>query len=242
MTGSFNNPNQLGYYALITTTILIYLTQKIEVKSVWFILSIISTTLLIFASLSSTAIAAYFLLIMIFIFSRIDNLKLKRNFILFFIVTVILILYLKSQTSFFENSKMVAGLSTRLNTVSAKTERIVTERGYNRIVDHPEYWIFGAGEGEYQKRFGVASEFHSLLGNIQVSYGLIGTILFIRVLWLSVKRNILNKTILFAPIFIYGITHNSVRSGLFWILLGLFAVDQHEESNSKKIENYKKKE
>lgn len=231
MTGSFNNPNQLGYYALITTTILIYLTQKIEIESVWFILSIISTTLLVSASLSSTAIGAYLFLIMIFIFSKIDNLKLKRNFVLSFIIIIILILYLKNYTSFFENSQMIAGLNARLKTVSGKTDRLVTERGYNRIIDYPEYWIFGAGEGKYLKRFGIASEFHSLFGNIQVSYGLIGTILFSRVLWLSFKQNFLNKIIVFVPILIYGVTHNSIRSGLFWILLGLFAVDQNKETN-----------
>lgn len=225
MIGNFNNPNQLAYYALLTSSILLYLVPKVNAKPIWFILAMTSTTLLIISSLSSTAILAYIILITFFSLSKTENKKLKKKFIIILGIMIIFIYFVKNHTTFFENSKMVIGLKTRFNTLERKTANIVTERGYNRITKYPKYWIFGAGEGAYRLRFGSRLEFHSLFGNIQVSYGLVGSLLFLKILYDTVRKEISKKMCVLLPIFIYGVTHNGVRSGLFWILLSLLSID-----------------
>lgn len=221
MVGSFNNPNQLGYYALLTTSILIILSKKLEIKPLWFILTYFSNAALIIASLSSSTLAAYLFLTVIFIFTKIKNKKIKKRFVLTLVLIFILIFIIKQRTDFFETSLMIEGLKTRSTTIESKTSGIVEDRGYNRIIEYPEYWMFGAGEGAYIQRFGKSMEFHSLLGNIQVSYGIIGLVLFIRLLYLTIKKEFLNKWYILTTVMFYGITHNGIRSGLLWILLSL---------------------
>lgn len=101
------------------------------------------------------------------------------------------------------------------------TENLITDRGYYRITEYPEYWILGAGEGAYLERFGRIMEFHSTLGNIQVSYGIIGLILFLKFLYLALKNNKFRDWYILFCILIYGITHNGIRNSLFWIFLAL---------------------
>src|SRR5699024_5619884 len=122
---------------------------------------------------------------------------------------------------FLENSLMIEGLQTRSRTVESKTSGIVTERGYNRLIEYPEYWFFGAGEGAYLQRFGINMEFHSWLGNSQVSYGIIGVLLFLKLLYLSIKKNNFHELYILVSVLVYGITHNEIRNSLLWILLSI---------------------
>lgn len=221
MTGSFNNPNQLGYYALLTTSILIVLSNRLKIKPFWFLITYFSNTLLILASLSSTTIISFIILTIFFTFFKMKNKNLKRKFVLFLLIILIVIFIMYTQTNFFEKSLMMEGLQIRSRTLENKTSGIITERGYNRISEYPEYWIFGAGEGAYFKKFGINMEFHSILGNIQVSYGIIGLILFLRLLYISIKKNNFNELYILISVLIYGITHNGIRNSLLWILLSI---------------------
>lgn len=226
MIGSFNNPNQLGYYALLCTSILIVASNKLEVKPFWFIITYFSNALLIIASLSSATIISYMILTLFFVLSKIKNKQLKRNFIVCLMIILIGLLIINNKTNFFEKSLMIKGLQTRSATVESKTSGIVTQRGYDRLIKYPEYWIFGAGEGAYLQRFGIHMEFHSLLGNIQVSYGIIGLLLFLRLLFLSAKKNGFRDWYILLSILVYGITHNGVRNSLLWVLLSLMLIEE----------------
>lgn len=219
MVGSFNNPNQLGYYSLLTISILIVLSNQIEVNSYWFIVIYVSNILLTVASLSSTTIFSYLLVTVLYLLVRDNNKKIKKNMIITLIIIGLILIVIKVRTDYFETSLMIEGLRTRSRTIESKTTNIVTQRGYDRIISYPEYWLFGAGEGGYLERFGVHMEFHSLLGNIQVSYGIIGSFLFINLLRISIKSNYLKNLSILIPVLFYGITHNGIRSGLFWVLL-----------------------
>lgn len=221
MTLSFNNPNQLGYYALLTSSILIFLSDKVEIKGLWFLIALISNLLLIIASLSSTAIVSYMGLMLLYIFSKTENKKIKRKTIFFLIILLLAIFVIHKVTDVFKNHKAIYGLRTRASTVERKTENLITDRGYYRITEYPEYWILGAGEGAYLERFGRIMEFHSTLGNIQVSYGIIGLILFLKFLYLALKNNKFRDWYILFCILIYGITHNGIRNSLFWIFLAL---------------------
>src|SRR5699024_4589074 len=136
MVGSFNNPNQLGYYALLTTSILMVLSKKHNVKGLWFFLAVGFNLLLIVASLSSTAIISYILLIFLFIKSRIENKRFKINIILYFIIGIITFLLLYKTTNKFSDSMMVKGLQNRVLTVEQKTAGVIQQRGYNRITEY----------------------------------------------------------------------------------------------------------
>ncbi|MDR0138856.1 hypothetical protein RFW18_13960 [Metabacillus idriensis] len=222
MTAGFNNPNQLGYYALLVASLLIFTSRK-TVKSELVVLGIISSLTLAAVSLSKAAIISISGFIIISLFTKNENKIFKRNFIIYFILIAIVTGYIYQTTTFIQNNQLVLSVQNRINSIGNDSDDSLEGRGYYRITEFPEYWIFGAGEGGY-KRFGpLGNEFHSTLGNIQVSYGIIGVFLFLRFVFLALKNDNFRSWYIITFILIFGVTHNGIRNTVFWILLALIA-------------------
>ncbi|MDZ7736197.1 MAG: hypothetical protein U5P41_08920 [Gammaproteobacteria bacterium] len=105
-------------------------------------------------------------------------------------------------------------------------------RGYTRIIEHPGYLLFGAGEGAYH-RFLPKYEFHSSLGTVLFCYGLPGTIAFTAMLWAIIRRRLLPGAILLMPALVYGLAHQGLRFTMFWVMLACIAVAIHLKSQHK---------
>lgn len=224
MTGGFNNPNQLGYYSLLVMSILMFLSNRINVKVKWFILAIFSSLLLLFASLSKAAILSSVGLIFFFILSKNNNKKFKRRIISICVLIVLVFTYVYQTTDIIQENQLLQSVKNRISSIGKDNDDSPEGRGYDRITEFPEYWIFGSGEGEF-RRFGKEMEFHSTLGNILVSYGVIGLILFLRILYLSLRNDGLRSWYIIVFIMIYGLTHNGIRNSMLWILLSLILLD-----------------
>ena len=110
----------------------------------------------------------------------------------------------------------------RMETVQASTtEDYLTDRGMDRIYEHPEYLVAGAGEGYYLRFHHNKLEIHSSAANLVFSYGLMGTILFLIFLrWLSVAAGT-RLTLLMIPSLSYSLFHQGMRARPFWILLAI---------------------
>ncbi len=109
-------------------------------------------------------------------------------------------------------------------------------RGYFRIIDFPQYLLFGSGQGMYERFTNSevnAYEIHSSILGVLFYYGLPGLALFL----LGVYKVFKNKiNILFLlPLFVYGLFTFGLRSPYFFIVLGFVAlVPNLFDSNSKK--------
>lgn len=108
-------------------------------------------------------------------------------------------------------------------------------RGYLRLIDYPEYLIFGAGQGmneRFSNGYGFNYEIHSSLLGVWFYYGLAGIILFLLAIWKLFK----NKTniILLAPVFVYGLFTYGLRSPYFWLILGFIALSPNIFNKDKK--------
>lgn len=226
----FNNPNQLGYYALLCLSISIFISNTLNVKVKWFIFVLISCELLIFASLSSSAIISSLSLLFFYSLAKSNNKKLKIITVTIIIIIIMITTIFFMTSNILINNTIVKGLGNRAQGLVGKVSRFSTERGYYRITKYPKYWIFGAGEGEYLKRFGTRLEFHSTLGNIQVSYGIMGSFLFLLFLYFALKNSGSGFWYIIFSILMYGLTHNGIRNGLFWILLALINVVIHDST------------
>ena len=108
-------------------------------------------------------------------------------------------------------------------------------RGYLRLIDYPQYLIFGAGQG-MDERFGdldgFTYEIHSSLFGLWFYYGLTGIILFVVAIYklFNNKANI----ILLAPVFVYGLFTYGLRSPYFWLILGFVALSPNILNKNKK--------
>ena len=84
---------------------------------------------------------------------------------------------------------------------------------------------FGAGEGGFERLTQIADkqtkEFHSTLGTILMSYGLVGLAFFGLLLLVIFGRAPLASIAYLGPVMLYSITHVGVRFSEFWIFLAL---------------------
>jgi hypothetical protein len=100
-------------------------------------------------------------------------------------------------------------------------EDYLTDRGVDRILEHPEYLIFGAGEGYHLRFHHQKLEIHSSAATLIFSYGLFGTVLFLVFLrWLAQSAGTRLSLLLF-PALSYSLFHQGMRARPFWIALAV---------------------
>lgn len=204
----FNNPNQLGYFSLLAATIFLIADKVVRFAS-WLRATVLSAaTILAALSLSKAAIAALGVLIVISLFRR--PLTVLSLCGVALVVTPLVV----SKTDIGDR------LTARFESVGEQSDDSFGGRGYDRIVEHPELLILGAGEGAVD-RFDLDfdGELHSSVGTVLFSYGLVGLALFtglIVVIWRSAGTAL---TLYLLPVFAYGFTHQGIRFSLFWTTL-----------------------
>jgi hypothetical protein len=108
-------------------------------------------------------------------------------------------------------------------------------RGYLRLMDYPQYLIFGAGQG-MDERFGELNgftyEIHSSLFGLWFYYGLTGIVLFLIAIYKLFKNKV--NLIFLAPVFVYGLFTYGLRSPYFWLILGFVALSPNILNRDKK--------
>ena len=216
-TVTFNNPNQLGYWALLVLTLILLLfkliNDRIRFKNLIILLSITMSFYLTMISLSKAAIVSIFLLILFFTFKR-----LKVLLPIFFIFYFVFYLVEAKEDNF------IGKYLSRINTIGKASDDSLKGRNYDRIWKYPEYLLLGAGEGAIEERFNQDNEIHSTFGTIIFSYGLVGFLLFSIFLYKCYIKDRSAFVVLILPITAYGLSHMGLRAKLFWITLGLFVL------------------
>lgn len=231
----FNNPNQLAYYALLCLAYLFIIERNIKVRTPVFMSAILGSVFLIITTASLGAVSGA---IVLYVFYIITSKKKGLLGLINWLTVVIssIVFYIILSNNPFENNKfeILDVVIKRLQTSNLYGEGFILERAYDRILHHPEYWLFGAGEGVYERFNSLAShEIHSTLGNIFFSYGFIGFLLFITLLLIIFLKN---KWIYAYPIIgimIYGLTHNGIRQSMMWIMFAMLLIVTSEVDKCK---------
>jgi hypothetical protein len=96
----------------------------------------------------------------------------------------------------------------------------LSTRGYDRIVNHPEYVLLGAGEGAYGRFRSdlYGTELHSSFGSLLFCYGLVGVACFTCALVFLGRRDFWVALYL-VPAFVHGSAHQGLRFAFFWAVL-----------------------
>ncbi len=240
----FNNPNQLGYFAIAVINIyfilgvnqpqnikrdMIDIVQNIMVYSFAFILLLFSSSK---ASLVSYVIIVMFILY-IELIQRFSYWKLFISSLITLVLVAFIFINMQTIIKFSENTE----LFNRTANVGTESDDSLAGRGYDRIIQYQEYTILGAGEGDFE-RFPLShhkGELHSTIANIFFSYGLVGFFIFILIFTNSKQFYIRRILFYMSPILIYGLSHNGIRSPLFWIALALSLVYSKKENNNVQI-------
>ncbi|HTE53098.1 MAG TPA: hypothetical protein VK698_19730 [Kofleriaceae bacterium] len=208
----FNNPNQLGYYAVLSASILCLGRRQLGLRTLPATIGLMCSSYLALLSASKAALGAVAILVVVGLLSN-------PRFIIMSLIAFSLLLV--------SSDRLTDAITKARNRIDTdESAGFFEERGYDRILGNKEYWFFGAGEGGY-RRFKEttiigAHELHSSAGTIFFCYGIIGTILFVLFSWRVVQGSRFRYILILLPASAYGLTHQGLRFTLLWVLLAMF--------------------
>lgn len=244
--GFFNNPNQLGYFAVLAFSFIILCEEQIS-KGLFYGMLVLATWETI-ASGSKAAVIALFVMYALYVFYANRQHSARRligQMLLVLVLGLGLYVLLYSDFSVITGNHTVAFVRRRLLRMSQENDSALgSGRGYDRIRELGVHVLWGVGEGAYD-RFTVmqGKESHSSYVTLLVSYGLIGAVgyfvFFLQCVWHRGQR--MKNLFLISGVLLYGVTHNGLRNTLLWMLLAVLLLEgveqpQQQVSNQGRFE------
>lgn len=232
--GTFNNPNQLGYFSVCIFSIAFLLNLDKKISKWNFILLISVSLFLSIASLSKSAMLSI-AMPLFFIGFYLSSGRSKRVIGLLFVICIAFLFWYFYTSGTLDQFKFF----DRLLSIGSQSDDSLEERGYGAIFEASVFELF-FGFGYWDVVRIVGHEVHSTIFSFLAGYGLIGASLFIVFNFIWVKyiwqaysfKGLL--VVAFPPLF-YGIAHNGSRFTIFWILLALsFSICQRNNVHLKK--------
>jgi len=219
----FQNPNQLGYFSLLSAGILTIGVRQRALTPMVFIGGLICCLWLAQLSLSKAAMASIVVLL------AYGGLRTAKSIAWSAVAVAAVIGFgvLDDRIELFE---------TRFSTVGEQSDDSIAGRGYDRIWLHPQMNILGGGEGGMWRwdSFLDTGEMHSSWGTILFSYGIPGSIAMLVFLSRLSFRLGLVSLVPITTVFLYGLTHMGLRFVPMWILFGLVAGISAREMRMKR--------
>ena len=212
---AFNSPNQLGYYVLLSACLFAMAQRPLGITRLKGALGITCCAYLAMLSGSRASVAGILMLLVVLLFSN------PRTIILVSLAAVGAVSLggpvahaIEVSQKRYENGK-----DARLS--------FSEERGYDRVINNPEFLATGAGEGGYERFVGVGQErreVHSSFGTIVFGYGIVGVLLFLAFSLRVIRGSPLRMGMMLVPALVYTVAHQGLRFTMFWVVLAAFVV------------------
>lgn len=211
----FNNPNQLGYYALLCACLFAMTQRPLEIPRLWSGIGVTCCAYLAVLSASRASLAGILVLLLVLVFSN------PRTIIIGSLVGIAMISLGGPLSNAIDESAL------RATTERDPKMSFAEERGYDRLWEYPQHLIIGAGEGDFERfaREGERPrELHSSFGAILFGYGVIGVGLFVVFFVRVLKGAETREMLMIVPAMIYTVAHQGLRFTMFWVVLSVFVV------------------
>ena len=239
--GTFTDPNQFGFYIFIVL-LFAYLTKHEKADTYLFP---ITSVMGIFLVIQSKSLAAFLGLAVLYTLAllRFISEKFRVNKVILCVMLILTttgVVYYFIPTSDFRIEDVEYNTVNRIrykiyNVIYADgIKDILRERAAEKIINYPEYFIYGAGEGNYERYYPEpVNEIHSSFINLFFSYGLIPFAILMG--WFKKRLKGLNAVSLvcFITILIESMFLVNYRQALFWVLwITLFYLNEPNQNTS----------
>jgi len=211
----FNQPNQLGYYALLSACLFAMMQRPLNISRLKASIGVTCCAYLAVLSASRAALAGIVVLLAILLFASPKTI----------IIGSLAAIGLTSLGGPITHAINAAG--HRATHQRDPNGSFAIERGYDRIWKYPEYLPLGAGEGDYGRFAEIGEnprEIHSSLGTVFFSYGIVGVFLFLAFLLRVFKGAGLRLSLMLIPPLMFTVAHQGLRSSMLWVVLAVFVV------------------
>jgi hypothetical protein len=206
----FNNPNQLGYWALLSGSIFFLCRTQVRISPV--IEGLFSLGILYLAALSLSKAA---IVSMVPLLGLAFSDKPRRVLGLIALGTALVLIL--NQTPLLER------VQQRVENIGEQSDDSFVSRGYDRIWRYPQYVVVGSGEGAFDRFDWERSELHSSVGTVLFSYGVVGLAFFASVVWGIYRASGFYAVCFLVPAFAFGLAHQGLRASPLWILFAVAA-------------------
>ena len=207
----FNNPNQLGYYALLSAAIVAFTYQRARLPLMLAGAALAIATLFAASSLSKAALIGTAVM---------AGVAAIRKPVLVAVTATVLLVGMNLR----DPSELVDRVTFRMQDMGSQEDDTLEGRGYSRIEMHPQYLVLGAGEVGHDRHGDFGGELHSSWATVLFSYGVAGTAILLVFFWHALRFLRPLDWLFPLPIFWYGVTHQGLRFRLFWVFIGLVCV------------------
>ena len=237
--GTFTDPNQFGFYIFIVL-LFAYLTKHEKMDTYLFP---ITSIMGIFLVIQSKSLAAFLGLAVLYTLAllRFISEKFRVNKVILCVMLILTttgVVYYFIPTSDFRIEDVEYTTVNRIrykiyNIIYADgIKDILRERAAEKIINYPEYFIYGAGEGNYERYYPEpVNEIHSSFINLFFSYGLIPFAILMG--WFKKRLKGLNAVSLvcFITILMESMFLVNYRQALFWVLwITLFYLNEPKQN------------
>ena len=223
--GTFNDPNQMGFFVMISYFIILVISIKCKIR--FNPIDFIAALILIYNSASTGMTMGLFLLLVMQFMVMIRSSKTAVSKILFGFLTVamLIVAYLFLTDSLV---RVFPGLKdnflfSRLQGKLDKGEDIMIDRQWIKLVVFPEKILYGAGEGMWERFYPLTArnEVHSTFLGILFCYGIIPTVFFVIWIFKQLKSVSYREWAIYLVLIVESITLVNQRQPLFWIFFAL---------------------
>ena len=247
--GTFNDPNQFGFFVLSSVFImyLISIEQEIKIHAIWMIM--LGLFVIICSSMGMTL--AYLVFLMGVIIVPIFDNQLKKadaiKAVLFFILIVVIFFYWRNIVYIIEKitnwdrlSYMIERITQKIGKMEEKNvygeNLFIRDRLLLRTMKAPYFFIFGCGEGGFQRFITIShenNEIHSTMLALCYYYGLIPYYFFLKWIHINLKRIPYRALCVYTAIILEAFTLANHRQPYFWILFVLGSMIKKDKKYQK---------
>lgn len=229
--GTFNDPNQYGFYILscFFCMYIINSIRKERLHVIWIFLVAVE----IFPSASTGMILMYLIFIIGFVvgMNSLDGKKVSKKtvwpFVVLSFLLIFALLFYSEILKLLENVHIlgVGRIVERLkysSTIEGLGLEFFEDRGLMRIFEFPQYFLFGSGEGGWQRFKSINNEgyeLHSTIIGLAYYYGVFPYCLLVK--WVNSNIKKINTSVIFVYIalFLEALTLINHRQPIFWFLI-----------------------
>lgn len=236
--GSFNDPNQMGYWVTVVCSIfwVYHILDNDKSKAIWKYFVFCSFSFFTVMTMSrSVLITIPFFILFYFYHGR-----LYKTAYVVYALPILMLAFIGFSLSSFDvdlNQESLSNFTDRVLAVDVYSE--LRLRGYTRPLDFPEYVIWGAGHGQHERFNGTAgdghsgTEVHSSFVGLLFYYGIFGTLLFVAFVFFSVRHVPLPALLILLITFVFGLTTYSLRTPIFWVMLAFITSYGYRRRSSR---------
>jgi len=211
----FNNPNQLGYYALLAACVIAVCQRRLKLSMLRASIGMTTCTYLALLSASRAAAGG---IVVIFIVTFISNPKIMLATIPIVVTGAVV---------GGPVARAFEATQYRVTQDQFKQYTFLEERGFGRLQDNPEYLVLGAGEGgtdRFAEGLIGTHEIHSSPLALLFSYGVVGLSIFLMFMVRVLRGATLKTALILMPILAFTVAHVGLRASMLWVLLGVFVI------------------